>query len=100
MIVLKTVLQSVVLGGEVYNYVLVKLVIVCLKNNIFLDFSGRKLVMGSGAAPYKSQGSSQKCQFKDGTGLLSIFYPKETLNGKRLHELDQDIIEAITGMYV
>ena len=51
MIVLKTVLQSVVLGGEVYNYVLGKLVIICFKNNIFLDFSGRKLVMGSGAAP-------------------------------------------------
>ena len=28
--------------------------------------------------------------------LLSIFYPKEKMNGKRLHELD--IIEAITGM--
>ena len=52
MIVLKTVLQSVVLGGEVYNYyVLGKLVIVCFKKNIFLNFSGRKLVMGSGAAP-------------------------------------------------
>lgn len=37
------------------------------------------------------------------TGLaLALFgfliYPKEELSGKRLHELDQDVIEAITGM--
>ncbi len=29
--------------------------------------------------------------------LLSIFYPKKDLQGKRLQELDQDVIEAITG---
>lgn len=28
--------------------------------------------------------------------LLGIFYPKEKLQGRRLHELDQDVIEAIT----
>ena len=32
--------------------------------------------------------------------MLAIFYPKEKLQGHRLHELDQDIIEAITGMYI
>lgn len=30
--------------------------------------------------------------------LFGFFYPKEELSGKRLHELDQDVIEAITGM--
>ena len=29
--------------------------------------------------------------------LLSIFYPKKDLQGKRLQELDQDVIEAIIG---
>ncbi|XP_068720386.1 uncharacterized protein [Montipora capricornis] len=28
--------------------------------------------------------------------LLGIFYPKEELKGRRLHELDQDVVEAIT----
>lgn len=28
--------------------------------------------------------------------LFAIFYPKEEINGRRLHDLDQDIIEAIT----
>ena len=32
--------------------------------------------------------------------LLAIFYPKDKLKGMRLHELDLDIVEAITGMYV
>lgn len=31
--------------------------------------------------------------------LFAIFYPKEEINGRRLHDLDQDIIEAITGKY-
>ena len=30
----------------------------------------------------------------------NIFYPKDILKGMRLHELDLDIVEAITGMYV
>ena len=30
--------------------------------------------------------------------LFGLFYPKEELGGRRLHELDQDIIEAITGV--
>ena len=30
--------------------------------------------------------------------MLSIFYPKRELEGKRLHELDQDVVEAITGI--
>ena len=48
----------------------------------------------------KSQGSCQRRVKQDSTSLcfLSIFYPKEKMNGKRLHELDQDIIEAITGI--
>ncbi|KAJ7391501.1 hypothetical protein OS493_018552 [Desmophyllum pertusum] len=28
--------------------------------------------------------------------LLGIFYPKDEIKGRRLHELDQDVIEAIT----
>ena len=32
--------------------------------------------------------------------LLGIFYPKEELKGRRLHELDRDVVEAITGMCV
>ncbi|KAK2569827.1 hypothetical protein P5673_005678 [Acropora cervicornis] len=28
--------------------------------------------------------------------LLGIFYPKEELKGRRLHDLDQDVVEAIT----
>ena len=32
--------------------------------------------------------------------LLAIFYPKDKLKGMRLQELDLDIVEAITGMYV
>lgn len=31
--------------------------------------------------------------------LFAIFYPKEEIKGRRLHKLDQDVIEAITGMY-
>ena len=31
--------------------------------------------------------------------LLRIFYSKDELNGRCLHELDQDVIEAIPGMY-
>ena len=31
--------------------------------------------------------------------LLAIFYPKDELKGRRLHELDRDVIEAITGMF-
>ena len=30
--------------------------------------------------------------------LFGLFYPKEELGGRRLHQLDQDVIEAITGM--
>ena len=30
--------------------------------------------------------------------LLSIFYPKNDLEGKRLHELNQDVVDEITGM--
>ena len=30
--------------------------------------------------------------------LFGFFYPKEELKGRRLHELDQDVIEAITGI--
>lgn len=30
--------------------------------------------------------------------LFGLFYPKEELGGRRLHQLDQDIIEAITGI--
>ena len=30
--------------------------------------------------------------------MLSIVYPKRELEGKRLHELDQDVVEAIIGM--
>jgi len=32
--------------------------------------------------------------------LLGIFYPKEELKGRRLHNLDQDVVEAITGNFV
>lgn len=32
--------------------------------------------------------------------LLEIFYPKEELKGRRLHNLDQDVVEAITGNFV
>ena len=32
--------------------------------------------------------------------LLGIFYPKEELKGRRLHELEQDVVEAITGNFV
>ena len=32
--------------------------------------------------------------------LLAIFYPKEKLQGYRLHVLDQDVIQAITGIYI
>ena len=30
--------------------------------------------------------------------LLGIFYPKDELKGRRLHELDQGVIQAITGI--
>ena len=29
-----------------------------------------------------------------------VFYKKEVLKGKRLHELDQDIVHAIAGWYL
>lgn len=32
--------------------------------------------------------------------LFALFYLKEELKGRRLHELDRDVIEAITGMYM
>ena len=32
--------------------------------------------------------------------LLMFFYKKEQLKGKRLHELDQDIVHAVAGWYI
>ena len=32
--------------------------------------------------------------------VLMFFYKKEELKGKRLHELDQDIVHAIAGWYL
>ena len=32
--------------------------------------------------------------------LLGIFHLKEELKGRRLHDLDQDVVEAITGTFV
>lgn len=32
--------------------------------------------------------------------LLMFFYKKEELKGRRLHELDQDIVHAVAGWYI
>ena len=52
--------------------------------------------------PIKVKAAVRDCSSRTALAcaLLAIFYPKEKLQGYRLHELDQDVIEAITGMYI
>ena len=49
----------------------------------------------------QGQGSHKGCNNTYNTcALLGIFYPKEELKGRRLHDLVQDVVEAITGKCV
>lgn len=53
---------------------------------------------GVWCCPIKVKAAVRDCSSRTALAcaLLAIFYPKERLQGHRLHELDQDIIEAIT----
>lgn len=66
-----------------------------------ISLPGASTVM-SWCCPIKVKAAVRDCSSRTALAcaLLAIFYPKERLQGHRLHELDQDIIEAITGMYI
>ncbi|XP_068750919.1 uncharacterized protein [Montipora capricornis] len=52
---------------------------------------------GVWCCPIKVKAAVRDCTSRTALAcaLLAIFYPKEKLQGYRLHELDQDVIEAI-----
>ena len=58
--------------------------------------------MESGVAPIKVKAAVKVAatQTALACALLGTFYAKEELKGRRLHELDQDVMEAITGTFV
>ena len=66
----------------------------------FLSIQWEEISNSVWCCPVKVKAAVKDSSSRTGLALalFGLFYPKEELGGRRLHQPDQDIIEAITGI--